>query len=375
PLLDKFSVLADSFLESPSRDKLKKISKLQTRIAKIGKGHMNYFENAVKALRKHPGYENISIQPIDLEGTRHPIAPITSTVPGETIDDIARRGDQGALEEAQSTDAIIEAKSGEQREYQTEAGTVPSETPYTIVEAQSGLQVRDKETGRIIEHFDTYDKNADKNAIRLLKKLNSGPEEAAKYDRSTAGQKARITILGKRLGLMDKKGKSLPAFRRFAKGVTGKTGRSKLTYGDAKRLITAMEEHQPTFREGDKVTPAGIDVVGEVIHVNSKRGLATVRFKNKTTGDVSSKIFNMEELAFLGEVQVATEEMVETIRESQKVETPKDAVLGQKENKLLKKYWQKTKRQVTGWHLGQIRVARMLEWLDGYTQGVNWNRI
>jgi len=66
---------------------------------------------------------------------------------------------------------------------------------------------------------------------------------------------------------------------------------------------------------------------------------------------------------------------VETIRESQKIETPKDAVLGQKENKLLKKYWQKTKRQVTGWHLGQIRVARMLEWLDGYTQGVNWNRI
>ncbi len=374
PLLDKFSVLADSFLENPSRNKLRKISRLQAEIARIGKGHMNYFEDAVKTLRKHPGYENVSVEPIDLEGTGHPIAPITSTVPGETIDDIARRGDTKALEEAQSTDDVV-AKGGEPIEYQTEAGTIPSEAPYTIVETQSGLQIRDKQTGRIVEHFDTYDKQADRNAVRLLKKLNSGPRGAMKYDGITAGQRARITILGKRLGLMDKKGKSLPAFRRFAKGTTGKTGRSKLTYGDAKKLIDAMEKHQPTFREGDRVTPKGIDVVGEVIQVNSKRGTATVQFKNKTTGDVSSKIFNMEELAFLGDVQVATEEMAETIRQSQKIGTPKDEVLGQKENRLLKKYWQKTKRQVTGWHLGQLRVARMLEWLDGYDKGVNWTRI
>ncbi len=374
PLLDKFSVLTDSFLETPSRDKLRKISKLQTEIAKIGKGHMDYFEDAVKTLRKHPGYENVSVEPVDLEGTRHPIAPVTSTVPGETIKDIARRGDKKALEEAQSTDDII-AKGGEPTEYQTEEGTIPSDAPYTIVETQSGLQVRDKQTGRIVEHFDTYDKNADKKAVRFLKKLNSGSRGAIKYDGATVGQKARTTILGKRLGLISKKGKPLPAFRRFVKGITGKTSRAKLTYGEAKRLITAMEEHQPTFREGDTVTPAGIDVTGEVIQVNSKRGLATVQFKNKITGEVSSKIFNMEELAFLGEVQVATEEMVETIRESQKIETPKDEVLGQKENRLLKKYWQKIKRQGTGWHLGQLRVARMLEWLDGYVQGINWHRI
>ncbi|KKN60024.1 hypothetical protein LCGC14_0536110 [marine sediment metagenome] len=375
PLLDKFSVLADSFLESPSRDKLKKILKIQTEIAKIDKGHISYFEDAVKTLRKHPGYENISVAPADPEGTEHPIAPITSSVSSETIMDIARRGDKKALEEAQSTEDIPGPIQ------QTEEGTTPSRAPYTLVETQSGLQIQDKETGRIIEHFDTYDKNADRKAVRLLKKLNSGPKGALKYDRSTNGQKARITILGKRLGLIDKKGKVKPAFRRLAKGTTGKTSRRNLTYGEAKKLIDAMEKHQPTFREGDRVTPKGYrdakghEVVGEVIQVNAKRGMATVQFKNNVTGDVNSKIFSMEELAFLGKVQVAVEEMTETIRETQKIETPKEEIQGKKENKLLKKYWQKTKRQVTGWHLGQIRVARMLEWLDGHEKGPNWNRI
>ncbi len=250
-----------------------------------------------------------------------------------------------------------------------------TETLYTLVETQSGMEIHDKQTRRIVAHFDNFDKDSDKKAVKRLNEINSDPKLAAKYDKVTTGQKARITLLGKRLGFVDKKGKTKPAFRRLMKGVTGETTRSKMTFGQAKKLITTMEKHQPTFREGDKVTPSGYDTVGEVIQINKKRGLATVQFKNKTTGDTSSRIFNMEELAFLGRVQVATEEMVETIRESQKITTPKDEVLGQKENRLLKKYWQKTKRQITGWHLGQLRVARMLEWLDGHEKGVNWHRI
>ncbi len=292
-----------------------------------------------------------------------------STVPQETVEDLVRRGQPEALELAQNPEGKIPV------EQQTEEGTTPSKSPYTLVETQSGMEIHDKQTGRIVDHFDNFDKDSDKKAVKRLNEINSDPELAAKYDKSTNGQKARVTILGKRLGLVDKKGKPSPAFRRFIKGVTGKTSRKQLTWGEAKKLITTMEERQPTFREGDKVTPAGYDTVGEVIQINKKRGLATVQFKNKTTGDTNSRIFNMQELAFLGKVQLATEEMVETIRESQKIETPKDEVLGQRENKLLKKYWQKTKRQVTGWHLGQIRVARMLEWLDGHIKGVNWHRI
>ena len=292
-----------------------------------------------------------------------------STVPLATIEDLIRRGQPDALEAAQNPEGKIPV------EQQTEQDTTPSKSPYTLVETQSGMEIHDQQTGRIVEHFDNFDKNSDKKAVKRLNEINSDPELAAKYDKSTNGQKARITILGKRLGFIDKKGKVKPAFRRFLKGTTGKTSRKALTWGEAKQAITAMEKHQPTFRRGDKVTPTGYDVVGEVIHVNTKRGLATVQFRDKTTGSTSSRIFNMQELAFLGEVQVATDEMVETIRESQKIETPKDEVLGQRENRLLKKYWQKTQRFATGWHLGQIRVARMLEWLDGYMKGINWHRI
>ena len=292
-----------------------------------------------------------------------------STIPPETIEDLIRRGQPDALEVAQNPEGKLPV------EQQTEEGTTPSKSPYTLVETQSGMEIHDKQTGRIVDHFDNFDKNSDTKAVKRLNELNSNPKLAAKYDKSTNGQKARITILGKRLGLIDKKGKVKPAFRRFLKGTTGKTSRKVLTYGEAKKLITTMEEHRPTFRVGDKVTPTGFDVTGEVIHLNKRRGLATVQFENKTTGDTSSRIFNMQELAFLGEVQVATEEMVETIRESQKITTPKDEVLGRRENRLLKKYWQKTKRFVTGWHLGQIRVARMLEWLDGHEKGINWHRI
>ena len=237
------------------------------------------------------------------------------------------------------------------------------------------MEIHDKQTGRIVEHFDNFDKNSDKKAVKRLNEMNSDPEKAAKHDRSTNGQKARVTILGKRLGMIDKKGKVKPAFRRLIKGITGKTSRSKLTYGEAKKLITSMEKHQPTFRVGDKVTPTGFDVTGEVIHLNTKRGLATVQFKNKTTGDTSSRIFNMQELAFLGEVQVASEELIETIRESQKIQTPKEQLFGQEENRLLKKHWQKVKRFAAGWHHSLIRVNRMMEWLDGHEKGANWNRI
>jgi hypothetical protein len=246
--------------------------------------------------------------------------------------------------------------------------------PYVIIETQTGVQVRDRH-GRIMEHFDNYDPKAGEKAVKLHRSLTTNPKVAAKYDQATIGQKARITLLGKRMGYFDEKGKPKPAFRRFIKGLTGKTVRSKLTYGEAQTLIVAMGKHQPTFRRGDKVTPEGFDVVGEVIHINPKRGVATVQFKDKTTGATSSKIFNMAELSFLGDVQLATEEMTETIRLSQKLATPKDEVLGQRENRQLKKYWKKVKRQVTGWHLGQVRVARMLEWLDGHTKGANWNRI
>ncbi len=332
------------------------------------------FENielAEQEAQQTEAYENIG-QEIDVaieEADLRVGKETPSTVPPVTIEDLIRRGQPDALEAAQNPKGEMPV------EQQTEQDTTPSKSPYTLVETQSGMEIHDKQTGRIVEHFDNFDPKADVKAVKRLNEMNSNPEKAVKHDRSTNGQKARVTILGKRLGMIDKKGKVKPAFRRLIKGTTGKTSRAKLTWGEAKRLITAMEKHQPTFRVGDKVTPTGFDTVGEVIHLNTKRGLATVQFKNKTTGSTSSRIFNMQELALLGEVQVATEEMVETIRESQKITTPKDEVLGQKENRLLKKYWQKTKRFATGWHLGQIRVARMLEWLDGHEKGINWHRI
>ena len=369
PLISEFTESVDSFLYSPSRDKLNKIDSLMSKVAEVGDRHMAFFKDTVETLRRHPGYENLEVMPIDPEGTGHPIAPITSTVPGETIEDLARRGDKKALEAAQTTEEKAPV------EQQTEEGTTPSKSPYTLVETQSGMEIHDKQTGRIVEHFDNFDKNSDKKAVKRLVEMNSDPKKAAKHDKSTTGQKARITILGKRLGLIDKKGKVKPAFRRLIKGTTGKTSRAKLTYGEAKKLITAMEKHQPTFRVGDKVTPEGVDTVGEVIHINMKRGLATVQFKNRTTGDVNSRIFNMRELAFLGEVQVASEELIETIRESQKIQTPKDKVLGQRETRALKRYWQKLKRHGEGWHRNVSRVNRMMEWLDGHEKGANWNRI
>ncbi len=368
-LLSDYTGAVNAFLDSPSKKKFSKVKTIGGEIGRLGRSYADYFDDTIRTLRKHPGYENERIVVKDDRGQDNEIAPITSTVPAETIDDLARRDDKKALEAAQTTEGKAPV------EQQTEEGTTPSKSPYTLVETQSGMEIHDKQTGRIVDHFDNFDKNSDTKAVKRLNELNSNPKLAAKYDKSTNGQKARITILGKRLGLIDKKGKVKPAFRRFVKGTTGKTSRKALTYGEAKKLITVMEEHRPTFRVGDKVTPTGFDVAGEVIHLNKQRGLATVQFKNKTTGDMSSRIFNMQELAFLGEVQVATEEMVETIRESQKVATPKDEVLGQRENRLLKKYWQETKRFVTGWHLGQIRVARMLEWLDGHTKGINWHRI
>lgn len=368
-LLSGYAEAVNSFLDSPSKKKFNKVKTVGSQIGKLGRSYADYFEDTVRILRKHPGYENEKIIKIADNGVPHEIAPITSTVPSETIGDIARREDEKALEEAQTTDDV----SGPVQ--QTEEGTTPSKSPYTLVETQSGMEIHNKQTGRIVEHFDNFDKNADKKAVKRLNEMNSDPEKARKYDTSTSGQKARITILGKRLGLIDKKGKVKPVFRRLMKGITGETSRKVLTWGQAKAVITAMEKHQPTFREGDKVTPIGYDIAGEVIHINKKRELATVQFKNKVTGDTNSRIFNMQELAFLGEVQVASEEMIETIRESQKITTPKEQVFGQRENQLLKKYWQKTKRFVTGWHLGQIRVARMLEWLDGHEKGVNWHRI
>ncbi len=322
-------------------------------------------DNIIRAeqeVQQTEAFENIGKE-VDIkikEGGIRRGEKVSPGIPPATVKDLIRRGQPDALEEAQTPE------KGE---------PTISEPPYTLVETQSGMEIHDKQTGRIVEHFDNFDKGADKKAVRRLKEMNSDPEKAAKYDTSTSGQKARISILGKRLGLIDKKGKPGPAFRRFMKGVSGKTSRKALTWGEAQKVITAMEKHQPTFRVGDKVTPSGSDIVGEVIQINKKRGLATVQFKNRGTGDTTSRIFNMGELAFLGEVQVASEEMIETIRESQKITTPKDEVSGQRENQLLKKYWQKTKRFVTGWHLGQVRVARMLEWLDGHEKGVNWHRI
>ncbi len=292
----------------------------------------------------------------------------SSTVSPETIEDLIKRGQPDAVEEAQKG-----AVPGPLQ--QTEDDTTPTGSPYTLVETQSGIEIHDKQTGRIVEHFDNSDKTADKRAAKRLNKMNSDPKAAAKYDKSTNGQKARISILGKRLGLIDKKGKVKPAFRRFLKGTTGKTSRKALTWGEAKRAITAMEKHRPTFRVKDKVTPTGQDVVGEVIHLNTKRGLATVQFKNRVTGDVSSRIFNLSELAAIGEVQTASEELIETIRETQKIQTPEERIFGQKENRLLKKHWQNVKRYVTGWHHSLIRVNRMMEWLDGHEKGPNWNRI
>ncbi|KKN54249.1 hypothetical protein LCGC14_0594310 [marine sediment metagenome] len=285
---------------------------------------------------------------------------VSPGIPPVTVEDLIRRGQPDALEEAQTPE---------------DKPSPPGEPPYTLVETQHGLEVQDKQTGRIIEHFYNDDMNSDKKAVKRLKEMNSDPEQAVKYDKSTNGQKARISILGKRLGLIDKKGKPGPAFRRFMKDVSGKTSRKALTWGEAQKVITAMEKHQPTFRVKDKVTPTGSDIVGEVIQINKKRGLATVQFKDKVTGDTNSRIFNMQELAFLGEVQVATEEMIETIRESQKIQTPEERIFGQKENRLLKKHWQNVKRYVTGWHHSLIRVNRMMEWLDGHEKGPNWNRI
>jgi hypothetical protein len=275
--------------------------------------------------------------------------------------------------------------------------------PYTIEETQSGIQVLDRH-GRIMEHFDNFDPKAGEKAAKLLKKLNTDPKTNAKYNRATTSQKAMITALGKRQGFfkVDEKGKSkpTPAFSRFIKGITGKTVRSKLTYGEAKKLLEEMGKRGVLFRGGDKISiealgPAGMaglgyrkgdkvtgsaegdvnNFVGEVIHVNAAKGKVTVQFKNKITGATSSKIFSIEELAGLTQHQLASEEMTETIRQTQDVKTPKDEVLGQRENDRLKKYWGKVKRKAHGWYLGQLRVGRMMEWLDGYTKGANWHNV
>ncbi|KKL45030.1 hypothetical protein LCGC14_2359760, partial [marine sediment metagenome] len=99
-VLTEAVALGDSFLEQPSRKTLNKLNRILPQVDKLVRSHMGYFTDLVETLRKHPGYENLSVAPKDAQGTGHPIAPITSTVPGETITDIARRGDKKALEEA-----------------------------------------------------------------------------------------------------------------------------------------------------------------------------------------------------------------------------------------------------------------------------------
>jgi len=369
-LIPEYTRAVAAFEKNPSTRNRVKAKKISQQIGKLGKGYEQHLIDTLAALRRNPEYVNEPGITVTLpDGSQRQRYEPTSTVPAETMADLNKRGDEKAFEEAQSTDDVPKPLQ------QTEEGTTPSKSPYTLVETQSGMEIHDKQTGRIIEHFDNFDKNSDRKAVKRFKEMNSNPEKAAKYDKSTNGQKAQITILGKRLGLIDEKGKVKSAFRRFIKSTTGKTSRRALTYGEAEKMITAMEKHQPTFREGDKVTPSGFDTVGEVIHVNPKRGLATVQFKNRITGDTSSRIFNMRELAFIGEVQVATEELIETIRQSQKIQTPKDEVFGQKENRLLKKHWQKIKRYATGWHHSLIRVNRMTEWLDGHEKGANWHHI